>query len=143
MSLDSLRSVCSSTFAIAGQDEEGGPLTLFVLPVSDHDTIVAEADTVNGEATIRSFTLAFAAPRTAEGIGVGSRFHDIKSTYHQLEAGDNEGAVYVWGVPDDGVSFKLSTSRDLLHAGWQENPSLIPDTARVIEVLIRRVEHGR
>lgn len=135
--------MCPSVTAAAVFDEEGAPKTVLLIPINSRDTIVADIDTVDGHTTVRSFSVMFAGPRTRAGIGVGSAFRDLKAKYGRLEAGDNEGAVYVWADPDDGVSFELSTMRDLLVPGWQQHPASIPDTTRVIEVLIRRVERGR
>ncbi|HEY6852602.1 MAG TPA: hypothetical protein VI139_00030, partial [Gemmatimonadales bacterium] len=87
--------MCPSVTAAAGFDEEAAPTTVVLIPISRRDTIVADIDTVDGHTAVRSFSVMFAGPRTRAGIGVGSTFKDLRANYSRLEAGDNEGAVYV------------------------------------------------
>src|SRR6266700_271270 len=137
MTPDALRAVCPGTVPQAGTAEEGSPVTLYAVPVSDQDTVFADLEMAQGHGVVRSFSIQFAGPRTLEGIAVGSTFRDIRSTYRRLGADDNEGRVYVWPEPDRGISFALSVGRDALRPGWREAPALIPDTAHVVALLIR------
>lgn len=137
MTTDELRSACPGAGPIAGTDEEGSSRTLYALPVSDRDTVFADLDTARGRVIVRSFSIGFGGPRTVEGIAVGSTYRETKSKYRELGAGDNEGRVYVWPEPDQGISFALSVGRDALDPKWRETPTVIPDSVHVIEVLIR------
>ncbi len=98
---------------------------------------VVSCTSLGVEARLRSFSIQFAGPHTAEGIGVGSTFRDVRSAYRRLGADDNEGRVYVWPEPDRDISFALSVGRDALKPGWRQAPTTIPDSAHVIELLIR------
>ena len=120
-----------------GTDEEGSPITLYAIPVNDRDIVFADLDTANGRDVVRSFSIEFAGPRTVDGIAVGSTYRDIRGKYRQLGAGDNEGRVYVWPEPDRGISFALSVGRNGLAPAWRGTPAVIPDSAHVIELLIR------
>jgi len=137
MTTDELRATCRGAVPVPGTDEEGAPLTLYVLPVSDRDTVFADLDTAHGDTVVRSFSIGFPGPRTDDGLAVGSTYKEIKGKYRELQADDNEGRVYVWPEPDRGVSFALSVSRDALDPKWRVTPTLIPDSAHVIELLIR------
>lgn len=137
MPADSLAVVCPSAGRMVGTDEEGGSQVLYSLPLNDRDTVFAEIDTVGGRGVVRSFSIGFRGPQTTEGIGVGATFAEIRAKYRRVIADDNEGAVYVWPEPDNGVSFGLSVEASSLKASWRQTPSVIPDTARVTELLIR------
>ncbi len=137
MTTDELRTACRGAVPISGTDEEGSPRTLYEIPVSEKDTVIAAIDSTHGRSVVRWFSIGFAGPRTADGIAVGSTYRELKSTYPELHGGDNEGAVYVWPEPDRGVSFGLSVERDALDPRWQQRPSVIPDSVHVIELLIR------
>lgn len=138
MLIRDLRAVCPQAAPVAGTDEEGSPVTLYVIPVSRRDTVVADIDSLAAGLSVRSFSIGFAGPRTPEGIGVGSTFGDIKATWQRVGAGHNEGRIYVWPEPDAGISFALSASMDSVDPRWKRVPTLIPDTAHVIELLVRR-----
>jgi hypothetical protein len=138
MLIRDLQAVCPQAAPVAGTDEEGAPVTLYVIPVNRRDTVVADIDSVAAGLSVRSFSIGFAGPRTLEGIGVGSTFGEIKAKWQRVGAGDNEGRIYVWPQPDAGISFALSASMDSLDPRWRTVPTLIPDTAHVIELLVRR-----
>ncbi len=137
MTIDELRTACRETVRQPGTDEEGFPVTLYAIPVSNRDTVFAHPDTLHGHEVVRSFSIGFPGPRTVDGIAVGSTYGKVKRRYQDLGADDNEGRVYVWPEPDRGISFALSVGRDALAPGWRETPRVIPDSARVIELLIR------
>ncbi len=137
MTSDELRATCAGATPQAGTDDEGAPVTLYAVPVSDRDTVFVDFETAHDHAVVRSFSIGFTGPRTVDGIAVGSTCGDIKRKYRRLGADDNEGRVYVWPEPDRGISFALSIGRDALKPGWREAPSVIPDSAHVIRLLIR------
>jgi hypothetical protein len=137
MTPDELRATCPGAAPQAGTDEEGSQVTLFAIPVSDRDTVFADLETAQGQPVVRSFSIEFAGPHTVDGIAVGSTYRDVRSKYPRLGADDNEGRVYVWPERDRGISFALSIARDALKPGWREAPTVIPDSAHVIELLIR------
>jgi hypothetical protein len=137
MTTDELRAACRQAVTQTGTDEEGSPVTLYAIPVSNRDTVFADLDTLHGHEVVRSFSIGFVGPRTVDGIAVGSTCGEIKRRYRDLGADDNEGRVYVWPEPDRGISFALSVGRDALAPGWRETPRVIPDSAHVIELLIR------
>src|SRR5690349_2109807 len=70
MTTDELRATCRGAVPIAGTDEEGSPLTLYALPVSNRDTVFADLDTVRSHTVVRTFTIGFTGPRTDDGLGV-------------------------------------------------------------------------
>ena len=138
MPIDSLLRVCPSAAATSGADEEGHERTLYAVPVTEQDTVFASVDSVRGRATVRWFSVSFIGPFTDRSLGVGSTFRQVRTQYPHLLADDNEGTVYVWPLPDHGVSFALGVKLEALDARWRQAPSVIPDTARVTELLIRR-----
>jgi len=116
---------------------------MYSIPVGGADTVVAAIDSTNGRASVQWFSIEFVGPRTAAGIGVGATMRNVRSEYAKLEADENEGAVYVWPVPDQGVSLGLAISRNALRDGWRQQPGFIPDSARVKELLVRAVVASR
>jgi hypothetical protein len=139
MPADSITEICPAALRSATNDEEGGPLTIYTLPLGPQETVIAMIEAGRGREVVRFISIGFRGLRTAEGVGVGSTFHELKTTYPHVSAGDNEGVVWVWPDPDIGVSFALDVTRDELNPQWRVKPSVIPDTARVTELLVRRV----
>jgi hypothetical protein len=78
------------------------------------------------------------AVRTPEGLGVGSRFEELRSAYGTACADVGEGVVVVWFASAPGVSFALDTAVPADVAQLRANPDRLPGTARVTRWWLRR-----
>jgi hypothetical protein len=83
--------------------------------------------------------------RTQSGIAVGSSVGAIRATLGPLQAGYDDAGVFVWSDSTTSFSFllrlrisELLPSPDDVH----ERPDVVPDTARVREVILGLRAHG-
>lgn len=76
--------------------------------------------------------------RTREGLGVGSRFEELRAAYGRTCADVAEGEVVVWFPNAPGVSFALDARVPENAAQLRENPERIPGSARVTRWWLRR-----
>ncbi|CAN5872737.1 hypothetical protein BH23GEM7_BH23GEM7_20750 [soil metagenome] len=76
--------------------------------------------------------------RTREGLGVGSRFEELRSAYGRTCADVAKGEVVVWFPNAPGVSFALDARVPENAAQLRENPERIPGSARVTRWWLRR-----
>jgi hypothetical protein len=83
-----------------------------------------------------------AEPRTAEGMGVGSRYSELRSTYGRACADVGEGVVVVWFPAAPGISYALDAPVPGNPAQLRESPDRIAGTARVTRWWVRRGTDG-
>ena len=91
------------------------------------------------DSTISRLIVADSVFRTERGLGVGNRVGQLREAYGRLCGAVGEGTVAVWlaGLPN--VSFGLDTRLSDLPASGSRlsgNPSVIPDTARVMSLWV-------
>jgi hypothetical protein len=124
---------------------EGDDVLLLRIPLSGRDTLYAELEGSPPSSVIRAFTVSFPGLRTDGGLEVGATFHDLRTRYANLGFGHTEGVVYAWGLPDHGVSYRLSVHIDSITADWDLSGAAerIPDSTSITEILVRRVTAGR
>jgi len=138
MSVDALLRLCPSANRVATTDVEGASQALYYVPITELDTIVAAIDSTHGREVIRSLSIEFLGPKDSRGIGVGNTLGQLRQRYPRLGTDDNEGRVYVWPMPDLGLSFALGIEAGSLDGRWRTNPGAIPDSTHVIELLVRK-----
>jgi hypothetical protein len=78
------------------------------------------------------------AVRTREGLGVGSRLEELRSTYGAACADVRDDVVVVWFAGAPGVSFALDTATPDNVAELRTNPDRLPGTAGVTRWWLRR-----
>ena len=113
-----------------GMQEKGA-----IIEFAGHRVLALTTD--NG--TISRLIVADSAFRTERGLGVGSTVAQLREAYGRLCGAVGEGTVAVWlaGLPN--VSFGLDTRLSDLPASGRrlsDDPSLIPDTARVTSLWV-------
>lgn len=82
-------------------------------------------------------------PRTAEGLGVGSRLEELRSAYGRECADVAEtGQVVVWFADKPGISFVLDARPPAQVEAMRRDPSQIPGSATVRELFVRRGTDG-
>lgn len=73
--------------------------------------------------------------KTDKGIGVGSTLGEIRRDYKVDSIGFGEGPLFAH-VEQFGMSFALDYARPPREWYSTHNPKLIPDTARVVSILL-------
>jgi hypothetical protein len=81
-------------------------------------------------------------PRTAERLGVGSRYSELRAAYGRACAAVGEGIVVVWFPGAPGISFALDAPVPQNVAQLRDNPDSIPADARVTRWWLRRGTDG-
>lgn len=79
-----------------------------------------------------------ATVRTDEGLGVGSRLEELRSTYGDGCADVDDDVVVVWFARAPGVRFALDTATPQDVAQLRANPDRLPGAARVTRWWLRR-----
>jgi hypothetical protein len=92
----------------------------------------AVAEIVDGR--VSRIFVADRGPRTAEGIGVGSRFEELRSSYGRVCAAREEGRTVVWFPEKPGISFVLADGE----TGGAPDADRIPASATVSRLIVRR-----
>lgn len=85
--------------------------------------------------SVHRIQVAGREPRTAEGMGVGSTYGELRGAYGRACAGMGEGFVAVWFPAAPGVSFALDASAA---GAARPDPARIPEGARVTRWWLRR-----
>lgn len=134
MSVSEVRQSCptrDTTFSLGeGMQEQGA-----VIEFAGHRVLAL----TTGGTTIQRLIVADSSFRTERGLGVGSTVGQLREAYGRLCGAVGEGTVAVWlaGLPN--VSFGLDTRLSELPASGSrlsDDPSVIPDTARVTSLWI-------
>jgi hypothetical protein len=134
MTIAEVRQSCptrDTTFSLGeGMQEQGA-----VIDFAGHRVLAL----TTGGNTIQRLIVADSSFRTERGLGVGSTVGQLREAYGRLCGAAGEGTVAVWlaGLPN--VSFGLDTRLSELPASGSrlsDDPSVIPDTARVTSLWI-------
>lgn len=110
-----------TTWSREGTEERG-----IVVPLEGGSAVaVLDGDTVS------RIEVAGPQPRTAERVGVGSTFAELRAAYGRPCAGIGEGYVAVWFPAAPGIGFALDVPVPENIAAVRRDPTRIPGTARV------------
>jgi len=124
-----LRDLCPGTRDTAWT-AEGAKETGITFALAGHPLLaVLSADSV-ARIVVRDRGLA-----TPAGAGVGSTVGDLRTRYGRACAGTGEGAVALWFPNAPGISFGLAGPP---LAGWTGDAAVLPDTAAVVKMWVRR-----
>lgn len=114
-----------TTWSAEGTTERGQ-----VVPLGGGGRAIA---LLSGDSVVR-IAVHDSATRTREGLGVGSRFAELRAALGTACADAAEGAVVVWFPAAPGVSFAL----DVPPPRGRVQPDRIPGSARVTRWWLRR-----
>ena len=112
-----------TTWSQEGMEERG-----MTVPVGEGRALAV----LDGDSVSR-IEVAGAEPRTAEGMGVGSSYAELRATYGRPCAAPGEGFLVVWFPAAPGVSFALDAPAAAGSAALR-----IPNSARVTRWWVRR-----
>ena len=99
-------------------------------------SLIVEIGPAGTELVVTRINVIDPALRTAEGIGVGSSYGELRSKYTVDWVGSGEGRVFA-RVEALGISFQLDTSGS--KPLWPiREPSRVPDGIRIVSMLLTR-----
>jgi hypothetical protein len=124
--------VRDTTWQQEGMEERG-----VVVPLQGGGTAVA----VLAGDTVTRIEVRDPRPRTAEEVGVGSRYAELRGAYGRACAAVGEGEVVVWFPAAPGISFALDAAvpRD---PAQLRDPDRVPGDAAVTRWWLRRGAEG-
>lgn len=133
MTAADVRSLCPEARDTTWQGQEG--LTERGLLVRLGGTrVIVELD---GQ-TVHRIRTDTAGLRTGAGVGVGATLAELRGRYGRMCADEAEGKVAVWSPAAPGISFGLRTEDTGEWAVESRDAGLLPDTARVEEMWVRK-----
>jgi hypothetical protein len=115
-----------TTWSAEGMEERG-----MVVPLTDAGggvRVVARLP----DGRVDRITVRDRQPRTADGLGVGSRLEELRAAYGEPCLGTGEGATVVWFGRLPGVSFVLDAP-----PAATRDPARLPASAPVRELFVR------
>jgi hypothetical protein len=118
-----------TTWSQEGMRQEG-----MLVPIGDAGTALAALD---GDSVMR-IEVREAPITTAERMGVGSRFDQLRAAYGAPCAEAAEGRVVVWFENAPGISFALDMPVPQNVEQLRQNPESIPSSSRVTSWWLRR-----
>jgi hypothetical protein len=129
-----------TSWTAEGMSERGLVIPLQTAPGAGNQARIAAL--LEGDRVSRLY-VRDPAPRTGEGVGVGSRLEDLRSAYGPACADiGEEGAPVVWFPAKPGLSFVLDAPGITDAAAIRRDPAQIPGTATVRELFVRRGADG-
>lgn len=118
-----------TTWSQEGSQERG-----VLVPLQDEARALA---VLSGDSVLR-IEVREPQTRTREGMGVGSRYSELRAAYGPACAGIGEGVVVVWFPAAPGASFALDAPVPRNPGAARENAEGLPATARVTRWWLRR-----
>jgi hypothetical protein len=124
-----------TTWSAEGMTERGLQVPLAEPADAREGGSVAVARLADGR--IDQIRVRSPGPRTAEGLGVGSRLEELRAAYGPPCVSAEHGQVVVWFARQPGVSFVLDTAPPANPEALRRDPAYLPDSATVRELFVR------
>lgn len=99
-------------------------------------SLIAEIGAASNQLVVTRIHVIDPSLRTRNGIGVGSTYGELRSTYTVDWVGSGEGSV-IARVEALGISFQLDTSGPTRLASIRD-PSKVPSDIRIVSMLLSR-----
>ena len=128
-----VRSLCPEARDTTWRGSEGTTARGLLVRLAGNRVVVE----LSGQ-TVHRIVTDTAGLRTGAGVGVGSTLADLRGRYGRMCADEAEGRVAVWSPAAPGISFGLRTEDTGAWAVESRDAGLLPDTARVDEMWVRK-----